>query len=122
MPDLTVLLVAVIVIVTAPDPREAPMVEEHIFGPEADPEFFDELQAVFDKYPDTAQKYSIHCIAFEKDRMGVDFEKQIGISRVESNQIITEFQDRDVGGTIGGFECTDWDQFGHCTHGTLPPT
>src|SRR5215218_2452521 len=92
---LTVLLVTVIVILT-----------------ETDPDFFNELKAVFDKYPDTAQKYSIRCIAFEKDRMGVDFEKQIGISRIEGHQIITEFQDIDGGATQAGFPCLEWDWAG----------
>jgi hypothetical protein len=88
------------------------MAEEHKCGPETDPDFFNELKAVFDKYPDTAQKYSIRCIAFEKDRMGVDFEKQIGISRIEGHQIITEFQDIDGGATQAGFPCLEWDWAG----------
>jgi len=46
--------------------------------------------------------------------MGVDFDKQIGISRIEGNQIITEFQDIDGGSIQVAHNCTVTDQFGHC--------
>jgi hypothetical protein len=82
------------------------MAEEYKCGPETDADFFNELGAVFDKFPDAAQKYSIHCMSYEKDRLGVDFAKQIAISRIEGNQMITEFQDIGYEGPSARFPCS----------------
>jgi len=106
---LTVSLFAVIVIVISTDPREVTTMAEYKCGPETDPDFFNELQMVFDKFPDAAQKYSIACMLLEKNTLRIDFEKQTGISRIEGHQIITEF--RDIGDgppTSVGNPCCEW--------------
>jgi hypothetical protein len=51
------------------------MTEENQCGPETDSDFFYELRAVFDKYPDAAQTYSIHCRTLESDIMRIDLER-----------------------------------------------
>ena len=71
------------------------MTEENQCGPQTDSDFFYELRAVFEKYPDAAQTYSIHCRTLESDIMRIDLERQVGVSRIEGNQIITEFRDSD---------------------------
>ena len=86
------------------------MAEEYQYGPETDPDFFNELRAVFDKFPDAAQKYSIACMLLEKDTLRIDLEKQTGISRIEGHQIITEFEDIGDGPpTSVGNPCCEWD-------------
>ncbi|SOD86231.1 hypothetical protein SAMN06272765_3679 [Streptomyces sp. Ag109_G2-15] len=64
-------------------------------GPERDPEFFAAIDEVFGKYPDAARRYAVSCMRLEHDIMQIDFEKQVGVSRVEDGQIITEFRNRD---------------------------
>jgi hypothetical protein len=81
------------------------MTEEYKCGPETDSEFFYELRAVFDKYPDAAQKYSIHCKVLENHIMRIDFGKQVGVSRVEGNRITTEFRDSE---DDGAGPCCEW--------------
>jgi hypothetical protein len=80
------------------------MAQQYRCGPETDPDFFNELRAVFDKYPDAAQTYSIQCRFLEKDVMQIDPEKQVGISRVEGSRITTEFRDIDD----NGGPCCEW--------------
>jgi len=86
------------------------MTEEFTCGPETDSEFFYELRAVFDKYPDAAQKYSIHCRELEHDIMRIDLAKQVGVARVEGNQITTVFRDGDDGAVHG--HCCEWEYTG----------
>ncbi len=85
--------------------EEELMAQEYRCGPETDSDFFNELRAVFDKYPDAAQNYSIQCRILEKDVMHIDLEKQLGISRVEGDQIITTFREFD---DDGSGPCCEW--------------
>ncbi|MFH8384742.1 hypothetical protein ACH4E7_28015 [Kitasatospora sp. NPDC018058] len=64
-------------------------------GPERDPEFFKDLAAVFAKHPDTSRRYSVQCLHGETEVLKVDFKKQIGLSRIEGDRIVTEFRNRD---------------------------
>ncbi|KHO24003.1 hypothetical protein A5761_14320 [Mycolicibacterium setense] len=64
-------------------------------GPEGDVEFFDELQKVFDKYPEVSQKYAIDMFPSEAERLGVDLESHVGVTRYEDGRIIIEFRSRD---------------------------
>jgi hypothetical protein len=81
------------------------MGEEGKCGPETDSDFFYELRAVFDKYPDAAQMYSVRCRTLENDIMRIDLERQVGVSRIEGHQIITEFRDSD---DEGAGPCCEW--------------
>ncbi|MGW5850216.1 hypothetical protein ACWFQ8_20080 [Streptomyces sp. NPDC055254] len=64
-------------------------------GPERDPEFFRELDSVFAKYPEAADRYAVTCLRMELETLKIDFSKQQGVSRIEDGRIITEFHDRD---------------------------
>ncbi|MFE7113152.1 hypothetical protein ACFU98_43205 [Streptomyces sp. NPDC057575] len=64
-------------------------------GPERDPEFFAALDEVFAKYPEAASRYAMSCLKLERDVLKIDFERQVGVARVEDGRIITEFHDRD---------------------------
>ncbi|MEU3823387.1 hypothetical protein AB0E74_27795 [Streptomyces sp. NPDC030392] len=55
--------------------------------------FLKAIAKVFQQYPEVAEKYAVHSLALEV-QMGIDFERQFGISRVEGDRIITEFVDR----------------------------
>jgi hypothetical protein len=66
-------------------------------GPERDPEFFEEISRVFSKYPEAARRYAVSCQRLEQELLKIDFAKQVGVSRLEDGQIITEFRDRDAG-------------------------
>jgi hypothetical protein len=63
------------------------------YGPEVDRELFSEISAVMRRHPEAAKKYQLKSIAQELE-LGVDLEKELGISRVEGRTIITEFVDR----------------------------
>lgn len=63
-------------------------------GPEADIAFFEDIKAVMTKYPDAATKYSIRYIDVETERLRINFDQQVAISRAEDNQIVTRFVDR----------------------------
>ncbi|MFD8479537.1 hypothetical protein [Kitasatospora sp. NPDC059673] len=64
-------------------------------GPRRDPEFFEDVAAVFAKHPEVSKRYAIECLAAETDVLKVDFRKQVGVSRVEGDRIVTEFRSRD---------------------------
>jgi hypothetical protein len=90
-------------------------------GPTYDTSFFDDIQAVFDRYPDAAKKYSIRYIGGVADVMNIDLDRQVAVSSVQDRRIVTEFVDRsqdpDDG---GGFTewCCEWSSsrtcIGHC--------
>lgn len=63
-------------------------------GPERDPEFFNEISQVFSKYPEASRKYAVSCLRDELEVLKIDFSKQMGVSRVQDGQIVTEFHDR----------------------------
>ncbi|WP_329055037.1 hypothetical protein OG873_37520 [Streptomyces violaceus] len=50
---------------------------------------------VFLEYPDAQRGYALASLELEKE-MDIDFETQIGYSRIDGNKIITEFRDRDT--------------------------
>ncbi|WP_327732684.1 hypothetical protein OG749_01310 [Streptomyces nojiriensis] len=64
-------------------------------GPERDPEFFEEIDKLFARYPEAAERYAVSCLRLETVVLKVDFEKQVGVTRVEDGRIITEFYDRE---------------------------
>ncbi|MEV7121625.1 hypothetical protein [Kitasatospora griseola] len=64
-------------------------------GPERDPEFFKDVAAVFAKYPESSKRYSVRCLAAETELLGVDFTKQVAVSRIEGGRMVTEFVSRD---------------------------
>jgi hypothetical protein len=70
------------------------MATERTVGPKEEVAFFNAVSAVFEQYPDMAGKYAIASLALET-QMGIDFDRERGISRVEGRRIITEFVDRD---------------------------
>ncbi|MFI9788784.1 hypothetical protein ACIHEI_35540 [Kitasatospora sp. NPDC051984] len=71
-------------------------------GPERDPEFFRELDAVFAKHPGTSRRYSVRCLAVEAEVLKVDFTKQVGLSRIEGDRIVAELRSRDAFGNDFG--------------------
>lgn len=68
------------------------MSAEHRCGPDHDAEFFNEADALFQKFPHLAKKYAIKCLDHEIDLLGVDYAQQIGASRVEGNRVVTQFE------------------------------
>ncbi|MEV6581276.1 hypothetical protein AB0M92_24290 [Streptomyces sp. NPDC051582] len=76
-------------------------------GPKADPEFFEEIQELFKKHPEAAKKYSIRFVGGEIAALKLDFDQTVGLSRLEGNQLVTEFVDRATliqNESGGGFE------------------
>ncbi|MET7622652.1 hypothetical protein [Streptomyces sp. NPDC005408] len=69
---------------------------KHACGPEADTEFFREIDAVLARYPAEAQKYAVRCLRLQSEVLHVDLGRQVAVSRVEDGRIITEFVDRDA--------------------------
>ncbi|MGP4002601.1 hypothetical protein [Streptomyces sp. 8N706] len=59
-----------------------------------DTAFFDAIKAVFAQYPEAKEKYALSSLALESE-MGISFERQCGLSRIEDGCIMTEFVDRD---------------------------
>ncbi|MET8244341.1 hypothetical protein ABZV31_07845 [Streptomyces sp. NPDC005202] len=76
--------------------NEVIMKVKHACGPEADTEFFREIDAVFARYPAEAQKYAVRCLRLQTEVLRVDLDRQVAVSRVEDGRIITEFVDRDA--------------------------
>jgi hypothetical protein len=70
------------------------MAEGRKTGPTADEAFFEELGAVFEKFPRMARKYSVQSMGQDKGTLKIDFEKQIGFSRIEDKKIVTEFMEK----------------------------
>ncbi|MER6257110.1 hypothetical protein ABT224_37840 [Streptomyces sp. NPDC001584] len=66
-------------------------------GPTHDTAFFNELQAVFENYLDIAKNYSIGYIGGVGDVMGVDLDRQVGVSTVRDGEIVTKYVDRSPG-------------------------
>ncbi|MFE1771484.1 hypothetical protein [Streptomyces sp. NPDC059008] len=64
-------------------------------GPERDPEFFEELDKLLARHPEAARRYGVSCMRAELDILKIDFDKQVGVSRIEDGRIVTEFYDRD---------------------------
>ncbi|MFF5788897.1 hypothetical protein ACFY8P_28500 [Streptomyces sp. NPDC012693] len=76
-------------------------------GPQRDPEFFDEIDRVFTKYPEAAERYAVTCTRAEHEVLKIDYSKQVGVSRIEDGRIITEFQDREIERASHSY-CCQW--------------
>ncbi|MET9734493.1 hypothetical protein ABZZ79_28805 [Streptomyces sp. NPDC006458] len=80
-------------------------------GPAHDTALFNDIQAVFEKYPDVAKNYSIGYIGGVVDVMGVDLDRQVGVSTVRDGEIVTKYVDRSPGPRSGPPEeagCFRW--------------
>ncbi|NXY98816.1 hypothetical protein HYE82_31440 [Streptomyces sp. BR123] len=55
--------------------------------------FFEAVAAAFRKYPEAQGRYALASLEQEIE-LGIDFGRQVGVSRVEGRRIITEFEDR----------------------------
>jgi len=77
-------------------------------GPDVDVAFFNELRAVFDKYPDAAPKYAIRSPHQEIGKLKIDFAKQHAVSRVEGTRIITEFENTPDPMAASHHACCEW--------------
>lgn len=78
---------------------------EHCCGPDHDKEFFDEVNAVFAKFPEAAKRYAIQCIDHETDILNIDFETTAALKRIENGKIIVEFVPRE---SMGDRVCCVW--------------
>ncbi|MEH6373189.1 hypothetical protein V7793_02315 [Streptomyces sp. KLMMK] len=76
-------------------------------GPERDPDFFEEVDKLFAKYPEAAGRYAVTCRRLELEVLKIDFKKQVGVTRIEDGRIITEFFDRDQVERVGS-GCCEW--------------
>ncbi|MFD7626427.1 hypothetical protein ACFV7Q_10340 [Streptomyces sp. NPDC059851] len=57
--------------------------------------FFEAVADAFRKYPDVGGRYALASLEQETE-LGIDFSRQVGVSRVEDRRIITEFVDREA--------------------------
>ncbi|WFB11316.1 hypothetical protein LRS74_32965 [Streptomyces sp. LX-29] len=64
-------------------------------GPQRDPDFFEEVDRLFAKYPEAAGRYAVKCRRLELEILKIDFKMQVGVTRIEDGRLITEFVDRD---------------------------
>ncbi|MFF8016714.1 hypothetical protein [Streptomyces sp. NPDC007929] len=69
--------------------------QEAVMGcmPTEDAEFHNAIKEVFLRYPEAQGKYALSSLALE-NRIPVDFDKKVAVSRIEGDKIITEFKDR----------------------------
>lgn len=56
--------------------------------------FFEALEEVFERYPEMKGEYAVASMELAK-RMGIDYRRKAGLSRIEGDQIITRFVDCD---------------------------
>jgi|SwirhisoilCB2_FD_contig_31_28429973_length_523_multi_2_in_0_out_0_2 hypothetical protein len=83
-------------------------------APNEDAEFRSAIKDVFLKYPDAQYRYALSSLELE-NRMKIDFDRQVGVSRIDGNQIITEFQDRDA--VVRMQLCLKWNfDYSKCLH------
>lgn len=81
----------------------------HACGPVHDSEFFADIQKVMAKYPHLINKYHITCVDHETDVMKVNFDKTVGVRKIEGNKIITEFRPRSEFATeVESRPCCSW--------------
>jgi hypothetical protein len=76
-------------------------------GPGVDAEFFNDLNKVFDEYPGMSRKYSIDALPFEAEKLGVNLDTHIAVTRNEGDRLIIEFQPRDQL-VDKRFRCCSW--------------
>jgi hypothetical protein len=84
-------------------------------APDEDMEFRYAIKEVFLKYPEAQRKYALSSLALE-EQMGIDLDRQVGVSRVDGNKIITEFENRDSPRRRTGI-CVKWNfDYSECLH------
>ncbi|MET9685712.1 hypothetical protein [Streptomyces coeruleorubidus] len=82
--------------------------------PDEDVEFHNAIKDVFLKYPEAQRKYALSSLELE-DELEIDFDKKVGVSRVEDGKIITEFVDRES--VIRMQICLKWNfDYTRCLH------
>ncbi|GGX76476.1 hypothetical protein [Streptomyces fructofermentans] len=67
--------------------------------------FRNAVKDAFLKYPEAQRKYALSSLDLE-ERMGIDFDQQVGVSKIVGNKIITEFLDRKA--VIRSQLCLKW--------------
>lgn len=86
------------------------MAAAHKCGPEHEVDFFNELRRVFERFPEAARTYAVRCKDHERDIMGIDSSKQMGVARIEGNKVITEYSAADDPKTLGAsIICCEWE-------------
>ncbi|GGS99418.1 hypothetical protein OG542_35655 [Streptomyces violaceus] len=83
-------------------------------APNGDVEFRNAIMDVFLKYPEAQRRYALASLELENE-MDIDFETQVGYSRIDGNKIITEFRDRDT--SVKARICLKWNfDYSRCLH------
>ncbi len=83
-------------------------------APNGDVEFLNAIMDVFLKYPEAQRRYALASLELENE-MDIDFETQVGYSRIDGNKIITEFRDRDT--SVKARICLKWNfDYSRCLH------
>ncbi|MFI6370071.1 hypothetical protein [Streptomyces sp. NPDC050546] len=83
-------------------------------APNGDVEFRNAIMDVFLKYPEAQRRYALASLELENE-MDIDFETQVGFSRIDGNKIITEFRDR--GTSVKAQLCLKWSfDYSRCLH------
>ncbi|MFJ8717257.1 hypothetical protein ACIRD9_29500 [Streptomyces violaceus] len=83
-------------------------------APNGDVEFRNAIMDVFLKYPEAQRRYALASLELENE-MDIDFETQVGYSRIDGNKIITEFRDRDT--SVKARICLKWSfDYSRCLH------
>ncbi len=83
------------------------MANGHSCGPEAEPAFFDEVKAVFEKHPDVSSNYSISCLDHYTDLMRIDFNKTVKIATIEGERVTVRFNEMESEANASRF-CCEW--------------
>jgi hypothetical protein len=92
------------------------MATERTVTPKEDIALLKALGEVFEQYPEAGKKYAIASLALEIE-MGIDFERQRGVSSVEGDRIVTKFVDRGEPIQRSGIPpriCLEEDEHGNC--------
>jgi hypothetical protein len=82
--------------------------------PNEETEFHDAIKEVFLKYPEAQRRYALSSLDLENE-MKIDFDRQVGVSRIEDGKIITEFVDREA---VARMQlCLKWNfDYSECLH------
>ncbi|MBG0827670.1 hypothetical protein HS041_07830 [Planomonospora sp. ID67723] len=77
--------------------------------------FFEAVKQVFEQYPEAKGKYAVASLELQTE-MGIDYDTKEGLSRIEGDQIITRFVDRDDAKERARV-CTLWNwDYSKCLH------
>jgi hypothetical protein len=82
--------------------------------PNEETEFHDAIKEVFLKYPEAQRRYALSSLDLENE-MKIDFDRQVGVSRIEDGKVITEFVDREA---VARMQlCLKWNfDYSECLH------